>query len=100
MKNPLKDVDQLTICAIKEPLKDRLVSIASRLLNSQHSKFEDLSEEDQNLWKQFDNSNICSSSSLEMKTLFLNSNTILLSTRSAPASRSLPRFTKRSSATS
>ena len=58
MKNPLKDVYQLTICAIKEALKDRLVSIASRLLNSQHSKLEDLSEEDQILWKNFDNSDI------------------------------------------
>ncbi len=57
-KNQLKDADQLTICAIKEALRDKLVSIASRLLNSQHSKFEDLSEEDQNLWTQFDNSEI------------------------------------------
>jgi hypothetical protein len=55
---PLKDADQATICAIKEALRDRLLSIASRLLNSQHSKFEDLTEEDKNLWTQFDNSDI------------------------------------------
>jgi len=55
---PLKDTDQATICAIKEALRDRLLSIASRLLNSQHSKFEDLPEEDKNLWTQFDNSDI------------------------------------------
>ncbi len=58
MIKPLKDVDQATICAIKETLRDRLLSIASKLLNSQHSKFEDLTEEDKNLWTQFDNSDI------------------------------------------
>jgi len=56
--NQLKDVDQTTIGAIKEALRVKLVSIASKLLNSEHSKLEDLSEEDQNLWKQFDNSEI------------------------------------------
>jgi hypothetical protein len=55
---PLKDADQATICAMKEALRDRLLSIASRLLNSQHSKFEDLSEEDKNLGTQFDNTDI------------------------------------------
>jgi hypothetical protein len=57
-KKPLKDADQLTIGAIKEALRGKLISIASRLFNSQHSKLEDLSEEDQNLWKKFDNSDI------------------------------------------
>jgi hypothetical protein len=51
-KKPLKDVDQPTICAIKEALRDRLVSIASRLFNSQHSKLLSF------LWKNFDNSDI------------------------------------------
>ncbi len=55
---PLKDMDQATIGAIKEALRVRLVSIASRLLNSQHSKFQDLPEEDKNLWTQFANSDI------------------------------------------
>jgi hypothetical protein len=56
--NQLKDVDQTTIGAIKEVLRARLVSIASGLLNSQHSKFEDHLDEDKTLWKQFDNSKI------------------------------------------
>jgi hypothetical protein len=56
--NQLKNADQTTIGAIKEALRIKLVSIASKLLNSEHSKLEDLSEEDQNLWKQFDNSEI------------------------------------------
>jgi hypothetical protein len=56
--NQLKDADQTTIGTIKEALRVKLVSIASKLLNSEHSKLEDLSEEDQNLWKQFDNSEI------------------------------------------
>ncbi len=56
--NQLKDMDQTTIGTIKEALRVKLVSIASKLLNSEHSKLEDLSEENQNLWKQFDNSEI------------------------------------------
>ncbi len=35
-----------------------MTSIASKLLSSEHTKLEDLSEEEQNLWKQFDNSDI------------------------------------------
>ncbi len=39
-------------------LRGQLTSIASKLLNSEHSKLEDLSVEEQNLWKSFDNSDI------------------------------------------
>jgi hypothetical protein len=51
-------VDPPVIGAIKESLRGQLTSIASKLLSSEHTKLEDLSEEEQNLWKQFDNSNI------------------------------------------
>jgi hypothetical protein len=44
--------------AIKEELRGKLTSIASKLLSSQHSKLEDLSIEDQILWKSFDNGEI------------------------------------------
>jgi hypothetical protein len=46
------------IAAIKEALRGKLTSIASILLSSEHTKLEDLSEEEQDLWKQFDNSDI------------------------------------------
>ncbi len=39
-------------------LRGQLTSIVSKLLNSEHSKLEDLSVEEQNLWKSFDNSDI------------------------------------------
>ncbi len=39
-------------------LRGSLISIASKLLSSEHSKLEDLSLEEQNLWKSFDNSDI------------------------------------------
>ena len=51
-------MDQLVIGAIKEVLSCKLTSIASKLLSSQHSRLEDLSVEDQNLWRQFDNREI------------------------------------------
>ncbi len=38
--------------------RQKLTSIASKLLNSEHSKLEDLSVEEQNLWRSFDNSDI------------------------------------------
>jgi len=58
-----KDADpnifnQPVIGAIKEALRGQLTSIASKLLNSEHSKLEDLSVEEQNLWTSFDNSDI------------------------------------------
>jgi hypothetical protein len=51
-------VDLPVIGAIKELLRGQLTSIASKLLSSEHTKWEDLSEEEQNLWRQFDNSDI------------------------------------------
>jgi hypothetical protein len=50
--------NQPVIGAIKEALRGHLTSIASKLLNSEHSKLEDLSVEEQNLWTSFDNSDI------------------------------------------
>jgi hypothetical protein len=50
--------DQPIIGPIKEALRTTLTSIASKLLCSEHSKHEDLSSEEQNLWKSFDNSDI------------------------------------------
>jgi len=52
------DVDQLVIGAIKEALSCILTSIASKLSSSEYSRLKDLSVEDQNLWRQFDNSEI------------------------------------------
>jgi hypothetical protein len=54
---PIKTV-QPVIGAIKEALRGQLTSIASKLLSREHSKLEDLSVEEQNLWKLFDNSQI------------------------------------------
>jgi len=50
--------NQTVIGAIKEVLRGQLTSIASKLLNSEHSKLDDLSVEEQNLRKSFDNSDI------------------------------------------
>jgi hypothetical protein len=50
--------DQPVIAAIKEALRGKLTSIASKLLTSEHTKLEDLSEEEQDLWEQLDNSYI------------------------------------------
>ena len=55
--DPIK-TDQPVIGAIKEALRGLLTSIASKLLSSEHSKLEDLSLEEQILWKSFDNSKI------------------------------------------
>jgi hypothetical protein len=55
--DPIK-TDQPVIGAIKEALRGLLTSIASKLLSSEHSKLEDLSVEEQNLWRSFDNSDI------------------------------------------
>ncbi len=52
------DADPIKISAIKEELRGKLTSIASKLLSSEHSRLEDLSVEDQILWKSFDNSEI------------------------------------------
>ncbi len=50
--------DQPVIEAIKEALRGKLTSITSKLLSSEHTRLEDLSVEEQDLWKQFDNSDI------------------------------------------
>jgi hypothetical protein len=50
--------NQPVIGAIKEVFRQQLTSIASKLLSSEHSKLEDLSLEEKNLWKSFDNSDI------------------------------------------
>jgi hypothetical protein len=50
--------DQPVIGAIKEALRGQLTSIASKRLSSEVSKLEDLSVEEQNLWRLFDNSDI------------------------------------------
>jgi len=52
------DADPIKISAIKEELRGKLTSIASKLLSSQHSRFEDLSEEEKILWNSFDNGDI------------------------------------------
>jgi hypothetical protein len=52
------DADPIKIAAIKEELRGKLTSIASKLLNSEHSKLEDLSLEEQILWKSFNNGEI------------------------------------------
>ncbi len=55
--DPIKQ-DQPIIGAIKGALRSSLTSMASKLLSSEHTKLEDLSLEEQNLWKSFDNSDI------------------------------------------
>ncbi len=55
--DPIK-TDQPVIGAIKEALRGQLTSIASKPLSSEHSKLEDLSVEEQNLWRLFNNSDI------------------------------------------
>jgi hypothetical protein len=55
--DPIK-TDQPVIGVIKEVLSSQLTSIASKLLSSEHTKLEDLSVEEQNFWKSFDNSDI------------------------------------------
>jgi hypothetical protein len=53
-----KDADRPIIGAIKESLRGQLTSIASKLLNSEHLHFHQLSEEEQQLWQQFDKSEV------------------------------------------
>ena len=48
------DADPIKISAIKEELRLKLTSIASKLLSSEHFHFWNLSEEEQHLWRQFD----------------------------------------------
>ncbi len=52
------DADPIKISAIKEELRLKLTSIASKLLSSEHYQFSHLSEEEQHLWRQFDKEDI------------------------------------------
>jgi hypothetical protein len=52
------DVDPIKIASIKEELRLKLTSIASKLLSCQDFNFYHLSEEEQNLWSKFDKSEI------------------------------------------
>jgi hypothetical protein len=52
------DADLIKISAIKEELRLKLTSIASKLLSSEHYQFSHLSEEEQHLWRQFDKEEI------------------------------------------
>ena len=52
------DADLIKISAIKEELRLKLTSIASKLLSSEHFHFSDLSEEEQHLWRQFNKEEI------------------------------------------
>jgi hypothetical protein len=52
------DADPIKIAAIKEELRLKLTSIASKLLSSEHFNFYNLSEEEQQLWSNFDKSEV------------------------------------------
>ncbi len=52
------DADPIKIAAIKEELRLKLTSIASKLLSSEHFNFYDLSDEEQQLWSNFDKSEV------------------------------------------
>ncbi len=52
------DADPIKISAIKEELRLKLTSIASKLLGSEDFHFSHLSKEEQHLWQQFDKAEI------------------------------------------
>jgi hypothetical protein len=52
------DVDLVNISAIKEELMASLLSIASRLLKSEHTRLHHLSEAEQQLWNSFEKADI------------------------------------------
>ncbi len=52
------DVDPVNILAIKEELRASLLSIASRLLKSEHTRLHHLSEAEQQLWNSFEKADI------------------------------------------
>jgi hypothetical protein len=54
----INDADPIKIAAIKEELRGKLTSIASKLLSSEHFHFNQLSEGEQHLWRQFDKSEV------------------------------------------
>ncbi len=51
-------MDQLRIATIKEGLCQSLLSVASKLLSSQHLTLDQLSQEEQDLWNSYDNTDI------------------------------------------
>jgi hypothetical protein len=53
-----KDADQLQIATIKEELRQSLLSVAYKLLTNQHLTVDQLSQEEQNLWNSYDNTDI------------------------------------------
>ncbi len=50
--------DRLQISTIKECLKGSVLSIASKLLKSEHLTHDQLSQDEQQLWNSYDNSEI------------------------------------------
>ena len=52
------DADQLRIATIKESLHQSLLSVAYKLLSNQHLMLEQLSEEEQDLWNSYDNTDL------------------------------------------
>ncbi len=52
------DVDPRRISTIKEELRQSLLSVASKLLTEQHLTLDQLSQEEQDLWNSYDNSDI------------------------------------------
>jgi hypothetical protein len=67
--NQEKDADQLRIATIKEGLRQSLLSVASKLLGSQHLTLDQLSKEEQDLWNSYDNTDIYESLTGEKDTL-------------------------------
>ncbi len=53
-----KDADRLQIATIKEELRQSLLSVAYKLLTNQHITVDQLSQEEQNLWNSYDNTDI------------------------------------------
>jgi hypothetical protein len=52
------DADQLRIATIKESLRQSLLSVASKLLSSEHLTLDQLSKEEQDLWNSYENTDI------------------------------------------
>ncbi len=58
MFHPEVETDQLRISTVKEELCGSLLSIASKLLTSEHQNFHQLWKEEQKSWNSFDNADI------------------------------------------
>jgi hypothetical protein len=52
------DTDQLEIATIKESLRQSSLSVASKLLSSEHLTLDQLSKKEQDLWNSYENTNI------------------------------------------